>query len=376
MNKKILLLEPYYKRDLPPLSFMKLSSKHKREGDEVMYHRGDITFLNFEPDIVYITSLFTWDYNIVKQTLIMAIKKYNKAEIMIGGGCAGLMQDKLRKDVEGEYKIHFGVDLSFEFESPDYDLFNMDYVIGFTSRGCVNKCGWCCVPKLEPNFIESNDWESCIKKRFHERPDKVKKIILMDNNFLASSLEHIKKVTTRLKAYNRPVDFNQALDIQLFKGEKAKCFKGLKMQPFRLAWDSKRVKNVVIDGLKLAMEYGQKDFAVLMLYNFDDKPQEIYDRIRTLAEIGSNVMVFLMKYQPLDTMKKGDYIGTHWCKELIQNFGRLRSKDFVNGILRFNNIEHFESIFGKSGEEFLDKLKNLEGNQDKKPQNKLFDYLE
>ncbi len=356
---KILLLEPFYKRDILPLSFMKLSAFHKNGGDEVHYHRGELSFIEFNPDIVYLTTPFTWEYDSLKLSLKQALHYFKDAEIIIGGNCAGLMKEKLLKEVEGNYSIKEGTQNQIENIPPDYDLFNLDYTIGFTTRGCCNKCDWCMVWRLEPEFVENKDWENCLKPRFLDKPNKVQKIVLMDNNFLASSYEHIKSVTDRLKTYNRPVDFNQGLDIALFKDKKAEAFRGLKLQPLRFSWDSKRVQKDIIEGIDMAISLNQKDIAIYMLYNFKEKPEDIYERLKALSVYGSKVMIFMMKYQPLDAIKKGKYIGEAWNEKILANFQRLR-KPFANGVLRFDDVNHFERAFGKDADTFKKSLENEE----------------
>jgi len=38
--KNILLIEPFYKAEYPPLGLMKISTWHKRKGDNVQYFKG------------------------------------------------------------------------------------------------------------------------------------------------------------------------------------------------------------------------------------------------------------------------------------------------------------------------------------------------
>ena len=53
------------------------------------------------------------------------------------------------------------------------------------TRGCVNKCSFCAVPKLEPQYCDYIELKKRIEhtnKRFGARKD----LLLLDNNVLAS----------------------------------------------------------------------------------------------------------------------------------------------------------------------------------------------
>jgi len=72
-----------------------------------------------------------------------------------------------------------------EIESikPDYDLFKMDYSLGYTYRPCRNKCEFCKVPNMKhPDEKHHSIWE------FHN--PKFNKICLLNNNtFLTNNGE-------------------------------------------------------------------------------------------------------------------------------------------------------------------------------------------
>ncbi len=67
--KKILLVEPQKSKKhhtpYPPLGLLKLAAHHKRNQDEVHFAQG-FSDDGFEPDTIYITSLFTYAYEPVK----------------------------------------------------------------------------------------------------------------------------------------------------------------------------------------------------------------------------------------------------------------------------------------------------------------------
>lgn len=92
-----------------------------------------------------------------------------------------------------------------------------------TSRGCVNRCPYCAVPKIEGPLEELDEW-----------PDLP---VLIDNNLLACSLEHFDRVMDRLEKH-RGVDFNQGLDARRLTPYHVERISRLRYPIVRLACDS------------------------------------------------------------------------------------------------------------------------------------------
>ena len=88
------------------------------------------------------------------------------------------------------------------YKRQDYGLYNYPAAIGFLTRGCVNRCPWCVVPRKEGALRGNADIEEFLDGR--------RNAVLLDNNVLASGwgLEQIEKII-RLGVR---VDFNQGLD--------------------------------------------------------------------------------------------------------------------------------------------------------------------
>ena len=144
---------------LPNIALMKLAAWHKKKGDDVTIM--DISNSSF--DRIYGSKIFM-------------------------GGSGYDLNKELPKEIEAQI--------------PDYDLFNKDYSIGFASRGCIRDCGFCIVKEKEGNFKDVD--MSWIKHS---------KVILLDNNFLASSKWEEKLqyfIDNKIK-----VSFNQGLDIRI-----------------------------------------------------------------------------------------------------------------------------------------------------------------
>lgn len=180
----------------------------------------------------------------------------------------------------------------------------------FTTRGCVNKCKFCAVPKIEGELVELDDWRAAP--------------IVCDNNLLAASKKHFNKVIDALKKMPY-VDFSQGLDARLFNSEIASRLAELKHVKVRFAFDNINFENRVSDALNTAKKAGLKDFGVYVLIGFDDSPDEAKYKLEKVRKWGAYPNP--MRYQPLDCLVKNSYVGENWTsselKKMVRYYSRL-----------------------------------------------------
>lgn len=356
---KVLLVEPYSKRKILPLSLMKLARFHHQQGNEVKYVKGEANFfsLDFQPDLICVTSLFTWDYEVVRQTIFSYLRNFPGVPIELGGVCATLLYDKFKKDFSNyPVKIHQGLD-DFEQCLPMYEAFpSTNYFFGFTTRGCPNRCPFCMVWRHEPKYLEYENWEEqIIDKNFLQQK---KKLILFDNNFLNSTEKHFQSVCEGLSHFKGKlaVDFNQGLDCQIFDRAKAKQLKKINLYYLRFAFDGLQEDGHFQKAVKLAREVGLKsDLRAFLLYNFNDTPEEVYYRIHEILKLKGKA--FPMRYQYLNCLKRNEYVGKNWSLSSLKKFKNLYAKYYCKGMIFVDNqigMDYFYKHFGKSPKEFRD----------------------
>ena len=186
----------------------------------------------------------------------------------------------------------------------------------FTSRGCVNQCGFCAVPKIEGGLKELSDWPI--------RP------VICDNNLLACSRKHFDRVIDRLKTLPA-VDFNQGLDARLFKPHHARRIAELQNPKVRFAFDWMGMENHVADSVSLARKHGLKNLGCYVLIGFRDTPEDALYRLKKVQEwkIDPNPM----RYQPLDSLKKNDCVMEPWTHKKLQDMVRY-----------FSNMRFFRAV--------------------------------
>lgn len=156
----------------------------------------------------------------------------------------------------------------------------------------------------------------------------------------------------------RYIDFNQGVDARLVTEDKIKKLAEVNIRPLRIAFDHYEQKDVYIDAIRTAAKYGIKDLSNYLLYNYEDKPEDLYYRMKInvdlCEELGVTIYSFPMKFHPIDDplyFRNRDFIGTHWNRKFIRAVqavlnatkGKIgRGKSF------------FEEAFGKDIDGFMD----------------------
>ncbi|NOT48161.1 MAG: radical SAM protein [Acidobacteria bacterium] len=408
-NKNILLLEPGYRNKYPPLGLMKIAQYHGPRGkrDQIHFVKGTDPAVFFTAwDRIYITTLFSFEFPRISETIDFALKAANgQADKIFAGGIAvSLMHDRFISeprwrgirfiqgllgeapaislqldDFVGEL---YSDDISgnpIEDLVPDYDILDQipykypvrDAYFAYASRGCIRKCSFCGVPKLEGDQRDTTSLSYLVNevtKLYGEKKD----LTLMDNNVVASP--NFKEIIAEIRdlgfvpgaKLNRPgrppvqrrVDFNQGVDARIlakdpmFLRELSKiCIK-----PLRIAFDHLGLKKPYEQAIRYSHEFGLHELSNYMLYNFHDSPADLYERMRLNIdlneELGIRIWSFPMRYQPTDRPDRG-FIGAKWSRY------QLRSMQIIlqatHGVVS-GSPSFFKRAFGENVNEFNDLL--------------------
>jgi hypothetical protein len=191
----------------------------------------------------------------------------------------------------------------------------------FTTRGCPNRCPFCAVHKLEPEFIEIPDF----------RPAPV----ICDNNLLAASKRHIARVIDRLTAFPF-VDFNQGLEARKFTPAIADMLGRLHCK-VRFAFDTQANESELKRAIDLCQSRTTNDISVYCLIGFNDSPDEAINRLETVKLWGARP--FPMRYQPLDTWIKNSYVAPGWTDTKLRDVASFYS---LSRYLEYMPFEEYE----------------------------------
>lgn len=415
-------------------------------------------------DVVAITTLFTFYWSETIDTINFA-KKFCKhsGRMLVGGIASTILPDEIKKETgitphkgllnmpgildDGNEDIIDELPLDYSIlDEIDYKYSSNNAYFGYMTRGCVNTCEFCAVPRLEPDYKDYIGLKRQIRQT-EERFGAQKDLLLMDNNVFASKcfdkiIDEIKecgfakgatymppseysiaidnlKADYNVRAYRkkmiriydrlsekmseedagdfylkrekqnllyaevatkdnilafddtvrpmydkafrkvkrtRYIDFNQGVDARLVTDAKMEKLSEINIRPLRIAFDHYSMSKVYIYAIKTAAKHGITDLSNYLLYNYQDKPEELYYRMRInvdlCEELGVTIYSFPMKYHPIDDpdyFRNRDYIGKHWNRKFIRAIqavlnatkGKIgRGKSF------------FEEAFGKDIDEY------------------------
>ena len=304
----------------PPIGLLKLATYHRGRNDEVKFVNGcdksaikELDLFSHELlwDRIYITTLFTFDWS----NVIKTIEFYKKAvggsvgKIFIGGIMASIIPEDIFEEtgispiigvLDSARKIGFpDDDTDIDALHPAYDLMDKDiYAVNdtyyaYTTRGCKRRCKWCGVPEIEPVYHDYIDIKPMIRALRIEYGDKAR-LKLMDNNILAS--DHLEQIVNDLLELgsgrgqitetrsHRVIDFNQGLDAKHFTEEKIALLAQLNIRPMRIAFDRLTYRESYLNALAMARRHGFREFSNYMLYNEQDTPRDLYERIMINTE--------------------------------------------------------------------------------------------
>jgi hypothetical protein len=320
---KILLVEPDYYTKYPPLGLMKLASFYRSRGNEIKLVRGLVDEKTFDPDKIEITSLFTYAWQPVHKSIEFYHNRFPDAKIRVGGIYASIMPNRIKEEFPF-VDVHIGLFEQSEKYLPSYDILrsvekwsDWDSSILFTSRGCIRKCPFCIVPRLEGKIraVATNVQDFIYQGH--------KQVILWDNNFFASP--EWRSAIKNLKETGLKIDFNQGLDARLIDEEKAGFLADLKISTIRMAYDSTGQRKIVENAINLIEQQGirRKKIFFYVLYNFfdpnkksGDTPESFFSIIKEIAELGC--VSYPMRFEPLDSLKKNRYISPKWTESQLE----------------------------------------------------------
>lgn len=405
-NKQILLIEPSYKNKYPPLGLMKLAQYHGPRGkrDVVRFIKGeDRSVLGTAWDRIYITTLFSFEFDRIATAIdfALAVSNGHADKIFVGGIATSLMHQRfldeprwhgirfikgllsqppatsLRLDDFSEELYSDDVSSqSIEDLVPDYSILSQisyqypvrDAYFAYTSRGCIRKCGFCGVPKLEGAQRDTESLTALVRA-IDDLYGTKKDLILMDNNVVASARfkeiiaeirdlgfvrdAKIRRLQERVPVQRR-VDFNQGVDARILCKDPMylRELATICLKPLRIAFDHLGLKDPYEKAIRYAHEFGLTELSNYMLYNFHDSPSDLFERMRlnvTLnEELGVRIWSFPMRFQPTDRPDRG-HIGKKWTRY------QLRSMQIIlqatHGVVS-GAPEFFKRAFGNTHEEF------------------------
>lgn len=189
-------------------------------------------------------------------------------------------------------------------------------------------------------------------------------------NFETTTKENLLSAYSELKDLNekyrnkskklRYVDFNQGTDARYVTDELMRLMSEIPIRPLRIAFDYIGIRKQYENAVKLAAKYGIRELSNYILYNFNDKPEDLYNRleinINLCHEHTIDIFSFPMKYIPLfgEEAKHREYTGKHWNKKFIRAVQSILnvSKGIVAPASKKGQTSFFHKAFGENIDEY------------------------
>lgn len=394
--KKVLLVEPNFPvppksknhKNFLPIGLLKIASYLRENGNEIKLKRGtpeqseEIREIqNFNPDEVWITSLFTYWAKYVKDAVQYYKKILPNATILVGGIYASLFPEEEVKEFTKCDKVYQGIMPEAERYFPAYDLLGntnphpIDYQIIHTTRGCPRKCDFCGTWKIEPEFLSKKSIRNDIKQ---------KKLVFYDNNLLMNPyIEDILAELVDLKKKKEILwcESQSGFDgrILLKKPYLASMLKQAGFRYPRIAWDWGYKEQHSIEkqiNVLIKAGYQSKEVFVFVLYNWDIPFEEMEEK--RIKCWDWKVQIADCRYRPLNQLYDNynprvvgqtseDYYiheKSGWTDELVKQFRKNVRRQ--NICVRHNFPFYSESFENKKfGKAVMGKVKRLETLEEK-----------
>lgn len=210
---------------------------------------------------------------------------------------------------------------------------------------------------LNLKFVRINKADAEVLKKFID-------IINADNEekLISTLYEEYDFLNDFFERYNyhmitRYVDFNQGLDARLFDDEKAKQLSELAVKPCRIAFDNLNCQNDYINAMEKAVKYGIRYFSNYLLYNYDEKPESLWERLNINIQFcikhkKISLFSFPMKYASIEQTDR-NYVGKWWNRKYLRAINVILN--VTSGVVA-KEEDFFVRAFGHDEFEFLDIL--------------------
>jgi len=187
----------------------------------------------------------------------------------------------------------------FEDMKPDYDLFPIDYSLGYTWEYCPRKCKFCVVPKQNNPMVHRSIWA------FHDT--RFDKICLLNNNTFSDPLW--RKTFEEIWAARLTVVDENGYDLRLMDEEKADALKRTRFDgSIHFAWDLMRDERAIRKGLTLAKQH-KLNGVVYVLVGFNTIEEDDIYRCQVITNMGFDpyIMPYRSRKKPIPPRRLLDF---------------------------------------------------------------------
>ncbi|MBA7534034.1 hypothetical protein ES705_26280 [subsurface metagenome] len=365
--KNILLVEPLkektWGKNNQYLGLLRIATLQKNRGNKVEYVIApDVP--SFYPDEIFVTSLFTYWYDKVWETIKIYKTMFPKAKILLGGIYATISPEHAKGS--GADEVIIGEYENARNYFPDTSIlpYKQDFTYLFTSYGCNRACTYCATHLLYGKGIIQENPDKVLEQIKKIKENGIKNIWVGDDNLLANAEQHICVIC------NKIIQEGIKVNLYLPGGMAAKDFTqkiayfmkeaGFKEISFAIESVSQEVRdkmgrkdNTTEQDLQRALIYADKaGFSRIntnVYYIIGLSYQKITDMVKTtLFLLNEGVWAHPQRFTPIPNtvewkrlkLERWDYKDLHYKKFLSPNQDNFTSEDLnmIYKIARFYNI--------------------------------------
>lgn len=175
-------------------------------------------------------------------------------------------------------------------------------------------------------------------------------------------LEHEDELSPIVEKYRsktpkaRYLDFNQGVDGRKINDDNMTQLARLAIKPLRIAFDDIKLKDTYCAAVRTAHRHGIKEISNYILFNYKDKPEDLYERLKINIELnrelGIQIFSFPMKYSPINRTDRS-YIGVNWTKKSIRAISAILH--VTKGVVAAG-YDFFYKAFGNTPKEYFELL--------------------
>jgi len=370
---KYLIVEPKVKAIAPNIALMKWARWCELEGYEYQYIRGMVK-PTIIPDIILMSCIFSYYSKKYEKTIDYYRNLFPNAKFIVGGVFPTLNPkwfSKWQNPFMDDFQTHCGIHPDIENLVPLYNVpithekkedYSRNKIVLYASRGCVNKCGYCAVPKLEGDMKSFASIQKYLIAAKEELPQATS-VVLYDNNF--TEHKYFDDIVSELRDFDLPVDIH-GLHVESFTQHQADQFATLKWGSqgdkgtayLRFSFDKMKYEPYIDRAMGYVKEADIKAaFFCYMLFNYTDTPDGFWERIMTSQRIVDKhkrtLFLFPQRYEPFMALKRNTYIGKHWDETLVRGVTRMYT--FLHGFIPLTTTRNVFKWIGRTKEEFLDR---------------------
>lgn len=265
-------------------------------GEKAVEVRHVMDLFHQDYDGVCLSVIFSWDvpYAIEQAKIATAMGRL----VMIGGGGTQQLHNYIKKEtgIEPHYKIQ-----------NDLEAVTGHFKMVYFTRGCVQNCFFCTVPRIEGHTVTLNKLSNPAK-------------VLMDNNLSQIPWDYKEYIVDRyLSEGISSVDCNSGFEPLGIDEDTVKLFDKLPMRWWRIGFDEIKEEKQFVEAVKTIQAFSKKKIRVYTMIGHEPIDQCIY-RCNKTIELGCEPVP--QAYINLGAKSKTPEIMHDWNMELVKDIQR------------------------------------------------------